>query len=664
MKAFQGRAVRSFSAVGAAIRKARATVALFGAAVGISIGLATREFVKFEDALLDLQKVMLDTEGSAKQFIGVSKELSNTFGKAASEVLQGAANFKQAGFTVQESFRLQEVAMKGATASELSVIDASRRLTRILKGFKAPASEAQRAFNLINAVSNKFATSFGELATGMAQFSPIAKLMNFSLEETAAVLTPIIEVFGSGAEAAVALRTSMLRLTGTQSKTRATLKALLVDQKNLDGSFKSGRDILFEVMQAFQLLDDNQKIFVAQQLTGIRQAGRAVEVFNGYNKVLEVHKVALEDVSSLDKEVEVRLKSLGIKLGQAKQAFVNMAISVGAEFAPKMEKAAELTIRFINSFREGGRLRVFTNLVRGLVTVLGGVVNKFAQIARFILNINDALNNIGAGKNTNRRTNRLTVAEKLARANAFPSAAPSGTRIDLLSGGGALGTEGVKKRMSEQQKLIQANITAMSNLKDTANETAGEVQTKAEGMFEAIQGATTSWANSFADTLTDVAFGAKLSFNDILNSFSKMLLNMFIKTQLIQPILGGLFGQSAGFGATGVGIIGNLLGTKVQGAAEGGLFMKPSLTAIAEKEPELAIPLSKLGGIGGGGNVEINVFGATEATRVEQGVSGNGGRKIDIIIDEEVAGAIQPGSQSFKKISNQFNNIQPALTRR
>ncbi len=39
----------------------------------------------------------------------------------------------------------------------------------------------------------------------------------------------------------------------------------------------------------------------------------------------------------------------------------------------------------------------------------------------------------------------------------------------------------------------------------------------------------------------------------------------------------------------------------VPGAASGGIFMKPSIIGIAEKEPEAAIPLSRLGEIGGGG---------------------------------------------------------------
>jgi len=46
----------------------------------------------------------------------------------------------------------------------------------------------------------------------------------------------------------------------------------------------------------------------------------------------------------------------------------------------------------------------------------------------------------------------------------------------------------------------------------------------------------------------------------------------------------------------------------VPGAQHGGIFMKPSIIGIAEKEPEAAIPLSRLGEIGGGGgDVHLHV---------------------------------------------------------
>ena len=178
IKGFASSSVSSFKKMKVAAIAVGAAVAAIGIARGLRKTIS--EFVKFEDALLDLQKVMADTEGSAKQFIGTVDELSSKFAEASSEVLQGAANFKQAGFTVVESFKLQEKALTLVRISELGAAESSEILVSILKGFKAPAKDAARLVNVLNAVSNKYATSLGELAKGMALISPIAKLMVFT----------------------------------------------------------------------------------------------------------------------------------------------------------------------------------------------------------------------------------------------------------------------------------------------------------------------------------------------------------------------------------------------------------------------------------------------------------------------------------------------------
>jgi TP901 family phage tail tape measure protein len=45
-------------------------------------------------------------------------------------------------------------------------------------------------------VSNKYATDVKQLGLGMSKLAPIAKTMGLSFEETAGILTPVIEVFG------------------------------------------------------------------------------------------------------------------------------------------------------------------------------------------------------------------------------------------------------------------------------------------------------------------------------------------------------------------------------------------------------------------------------------------------------------------------------------
>lgn len=195
-----GQLKKSANRIDGSLQKLRSSffglkAAFAAAGIGIALKKLTSESIKFEDAMLDLQKVMSDADGDAKQFTDTAKALSDRFGVSAAEVLQGAANFKQAGFTIKESFELQKIALETATVSQLSVAESSELLVSALKGFKAPASEAGRLTDILNVISNKYATSLKQLGIGMADFSPIAKKMNLSFEETAGLLTPVIEVF-------------------------------------------------------------------------------------------------------------------------------------------------------------------------------------------------------------------------------------------------------------------------------------------------------------------------------------------------------------------------------------------------------------------------------------------------------------------------------------
>lgn len=308
---------------------------LEGAIVAVGVALAVKAFKessKFEGALLDLQKVMSDTEGQASQFTGAVDILSNKYGEASTDILQGAANFKQAGFTVKESFELQRAALDLVVAGDLEAAEASELLVSTLKGFDAPASEAARLTDILNEVSNKYATNLKQLGIGMAELSPIAKLMGFNFEQTAGVLTPIIEVFRSGGEAAVALKTGLLRLISDQKPVQEALKSIGVSQKDTNGALRSGRDILFDVSKAFTTLNKNQKLFVTGELVGIRQAGRMVKVFDGLSKTLKITKVAYNSAGSVAKEVNTRLEASEKQVDRAKVAFDNMARSIGDEF--------------------------------------------------------------------------------------------------------------------------------------------------------------------------------------------------------------------------------------------------------------------------------------------------------------------------------------------
>ena len=352
---------------------------------GLAAGGIAYAFTKskeFESASIDLQKVI----GDQIEFLDEAKVaalgLSSQYGESSVEILQSTANFKQAGFDVQEAMTLTKNALDLVIAGDLEAAESSDILVRALKGFKAPASEAGRLMDIMNAVSEHYASNIRELATGMADLSPIANLMGFSMEQTAAILTPVIEIFGSGSEAARAFKTGLLRLIADQPKVQAALKALGVSQTDVNGKLRSGKDIMFDVAKAFQTAEKDQKLFLTTQLVGIQQAGKMVEAFDGLDKVLGVVEIGMNSAGSITKEVALRLASAEVAVNRFKVGWENLAIVVGDQFRAAATEAIEggvaIELALQKAVSDGSFEPIFEAL-RGFSTKLGVFLQGVAE---------------------------------------------------------------------------------------------------------------------------------------------------------------------------------------------------------------------------------------------------------------------------------------------
>lgn len=305
--------------------------ALVALAVG-GLAYAYNRSVEFESAMVGLKKVAGDNAEVLEAARTSAFNLSNEYGESASRVLNSTTNFVQAGYNTQEAMALTKAAMDLKIAGDIEAAQSSEMLISILKGFNAPASDAARVIDILNEVSNRYATDVEQLGLGMSTLAPIAKTMGFSFEETAAMLTPVIEVFRSGPEAAVALKTGLLKLIDDAKPVREALASIGVAQIDANGALRSGKDIMLDVSKAFQGLDENQKLFVTQQLVGIEQSARMVTVFDNLGKVTEITSAALNSSGSAAAEVAARLASSEVQIDRFKVGFENLGITVGDKF--------------------------------------------------------------------------------------------------------------------------------------------------------------------------------------------------------------------------------------------------------------------------------------------------------------------------------------------
>jgi len=337
----------------------------------------------FEAASIELQKVIGDEIALLGEAESSALALSNQYGQSAAGILGSTANFRQAGFTVAESMELTRDSMDLVIAGGLEAGQASEYLISILRGFRAPATDARVALDIMNSVSNSYATNIEELAIGMADLSPIARTMGFSMAETAGILTPVIEIFRSGSEASTALRTGLLRLVDDNPTILRALESIGVSQRDSTGALRSGRDILLDVSTAFQTLEPNQRLFVAQQLVGINQAARMVEVFTNLNRSTEITQAALNSAGSAAEEVAVRLRAAEVAVDRFRVGFTNLGIAVGDEFREAAVEAiggaTEIEIA-LQQLVDSGTFEPVFQAIRNFSTGLGVDLRQIAEI--------------------------------------------------------------------------------------------------------------------------------------------------------------------------------------------------------------------------------------------------------------------------------------------
>lgn len=306
-------------------------------ALGLAaIAFSTKEAVALESSMTDLNKVLGETDGTATDFADQFSQISNTFGIAQSDIIQLTADFKQSGFTIDQSLDLVSKALSAVSISELDTAQAGDVIIRTLNGFQAPAEEAGRLLDILNGVSNNNAASFGELAIGMAKISPIAKGLGLSFEETAGLLTPVIAVFGSGSEAANGLRTALLKLGSDSKPVIDALESVGIDTTEV----LSAKDRLEALTAVFPKLSAEQQNFVTKEIAGIEQAAKFSIVLDNQQAVISATADAYGSLGSAQKELDIALKTTEIALQRFGVSLKNIAAKVGSEFLPQFKEVA------------------------------------------------------------------------------------------------------------------------------------------------------------------------------------------------------------------------------------------------------------------------------------------------------------------------------------
>ena len=337
----------------------------------------------YETALVAMKRINDESVTPIEKVETAVASLAAQYGMTATEVMLSAVEFKKSGEEALDAVNLVEDAIRLSIAGNIDLASSSEFLKASLAGFKAEASDAPELVDLFNQAANRYNTSVEEIADGFTRLSPLASAANLSFLETAAVLTPVIEVFGSGAEAANGLKTIFLRLSSDTAGVVEGLRILGVDQKNLNGEMKTGAEIYWEVGEAWQTIDQNQKLVLAGQIAGINQAVKFAAAMDGFATTLEMVGDSFDYLGSAQAEVDMVMETFAFRMSKnaaLMEGIFGLLGRIVLEEAGNVQGAVSRILdAVIQNIASGGQIKEFFELISTLIGRFARELGTFAD---------------------------------------------------------------------------------------------------------------------------------------------------------------------------------------------------------------------------------------------------------------------------------------------
>lgn len=287
-----------------------------------------------------------------------------------SEMVEGATNFKKAGYNEEDSAMLARVAAlyQNIADEQVSAGDSADFIISQMKAFNIEAGNAESIIDRVNAVSNNYAVSSADLAQGLQLVSSALSIGGNNFNEVIGLMTSGTEIVRNSTKVARGLVSVQSRLNQVTDESSSVGKALsdwyeqhgikVYDKQT--GQIRSLYQILSDLAPKWDTLSKNEQAYYLNQQAGANQTQNLAAILENFQTAIDATSTALNDsYNSALNENEAYLDSVA-----AKQTALNATFQ---EFANNV-----LTSDMVKNF-----LEFVNNLLKLANTDFGRVVTQF-----------------------------------------------------------------------------------------------------------------------------------------------------------------------------------------------------------------------------------------------------------------------------------------------
>ena len=285
-----------------------------------------------------------EVDGLMRKYTGLAREL----GVTTQVVAQSGQEWMRQGYSAEQANDLIIASTKLSKLGMMDMNNATKVLTSTMKGFKLEASEVGQVVDKLTKLDMNYATTAADIGEAMSRTAAIANQMGVSLDETAAMVTTIMDITQQSAEmTGTAIRTILSRYGNVKS---GSFVSMLTDGEDLDKINdiekvlsvlgieirKSGLemrdvgDVLDELALKWMTLSDVEKNAVATAFAGTRQRNQFIVLMDNWKQVEEATNMATNAAGTADEKYGAYMDSIESRLNKLQTAWEEFTQKLGA----------------------------------------------------------------------------------------------------------------------------------------------------------------------------------------------------------------------------------------------------------------------------------------------------------------------------------------------
>lgn len=335
-----------FDLMGDDIKRAFQRITDFGVAARIlnkvqkEIANVYQNILKLNEALTDIRIVTGASVDEANSLMTSYNKLAKELGTTTTEVAKSASEWMRQGYSASESVNLITSSVKLARLGFMDMSSATTSLTAVLKGFNLQATESSKIVDKLTKLDAEYATTAGDIATALSRTAAAAKAANLDLDQTASMLTTIIDITQQDAgSVGNALKTILSRYGNVKAGVFAgmeedgedasesindvekVLNAIGIQIRSTSTEMRGFDEVLDDLAEKWDNLNDVEQNAVATAMAGVRQRNQFLALMQNYDQYKESLESSRASSGTADEKYAAVMDSIATSMQRIQTAW-------------------------------------------------------------------------------------------------------------------------------------------------------------------------------------------------------------------------------------------------------------------------------------------------------------------------------------------------------